>query len=87
MTLSAIAIQEYGGTNLPKILFDDISLLGNSSTPVVGDINQDHIVNSIDYSILNSKWFTSDTDSDLNHDGLVNAIDYSILNANWFKTW
>jgi hypothetical protein len=60
---------------------------GASATPIVGDINADHIVNSIDYSILNSHWFTNDSSSDLNHDGLVNAIDYSILNANWFKTW
>jgi hypothetical protein len=56
-------------------------------TPLVGDINLDHIVNSVDYSILNSHWFTNDSSSDLNHDGLVNAIDYSILNSNWFKTW
>ncbi|MBX4205007.1 MAG: hypothetical protein KW788_02330 [Candidatus Doudnabacteria bacterium] len=56
-------------------------------TPVVGDINSDHIVNSVDYSILNSKWFTNDAASDLNDDGIVNAIDFSILNANWFKTW
>jgi hypothetical protein len=59
----------------------------STATPIVGDINLDHIVNSIDYSILNSKWFTSDANSDLNHDGLVNAIDFSILNSNWFKTW
>jgi hypothetical protein len=58
-----------------------------SGTPVTGDINMDHIVNSIDYSLLNAKWFTADSTCDLNHDGLVNAIDYSILNANWFKTW
>ncbi|HEX5429453.1 MAG TPA: dockerin type I repeat-containing protein, partial [Patescibacteria group bacterium] len=59
----------------------------SASIAVVGDINQDHIVNSIDYSILNTHWFTADSASDLNHDGIVNAIDYSILNSNWFKTW
>jgi hypothetical protein len=58
-----------------------------SPSPIAGDINLDHIVNSIDYSILNSDWFTSNSRSDLNHDGLVNAIDYSLLNANWFRTW
>jgi hypothetical protein len=63
------------------------NLSSGSATPVVGDINSDHIVNSIDYSLLNAKWFTNDAATDLNHDGLVNAIDYSILNANWFKTW
>ena len=58
-----------------------------TGTPVPGDINLDRIVNSIDYSILNSDWFTSNSRSDLNNDGIVNAIDYSILNANWFRTW
>lgn len=62
-------------------------LRGSTATPIIGDINLDHIVNSIDYSILNSDWFTSNAISDLNTDGIVNAIDYSLLNANWFKTW
>jgi hypothetical protein len=70
------SINSYPGSTTPP-----------NPTPIVGDINLDHIVNSIDYSILNSKWFTSDANSDLNHDGLVNAIDFSLLNSNWFKTW
>ncbi|MFZ2523234.1 MAG: PQQ-dependent sugar dehydrogenase [Minisyncoccia bacterium] len=56
-------------------------------TPLPGDINLDHIVNSLDWSIMNSRWFTSDTTSDLNKDGVVNSLDFSLLNANWFKTW
>jgi hypothetical protein len=58
-----------------------------TNTPLVGDINLDHIVNSIDYSILNSHWFTNNSASDLNHDGIVNSLDYSMLNVNWFKSW
>ena len=54
---------------------------------LVGDLNLDHIVNSLDWSIMNSRWFTSDATADLNKDGIVNAIDFSMLNANWFKTW
>jgi len=50
---------------------------------LVGDINQDNLINSIDYSGLNSKWFTSDATSDLNKDGLVNSIDFSFMNRNW----
>jgi hypothetical protein len=60
---------------------------GTGPTPVMGDINLDHIVNAIDYSILNSDWFTNASRSDLNTDGIVNSLDYSILNSNWFKTW
>jgi hypothetical protein len=58
-----------------------------TGTAVVGDINIDHIVNSLDYSILNAKWLTSDASSDLNADNIVNSLDFSILNGNWFKTW
>jgi hypothetical protein len=56
------------------------------TTTLVGDINKDGIVNSLDWSVMNSKWLTTDTNSDLNKDGIVNSIDYSLLNANWFKT-
>jgi hypothetical protein len=52
---------------------------------LVGDLNDDGIVNSLDWSYMNSKWFTSDATADLNHDGIVNSIDFSILNNNWQK--
>ncbi len=48
-----------------------------------GDIVQDNIINSVDYSALNTKWFTSDATSDLNKDGLVNSIDFSLMNQHW----
>ncbi len=53
---------------------------------LVGDINQDNIINSIDYSALNTKWFTTDSTVDLNQDGLVNSIDYSYMNQHWLVT-
>ncbi len=59
---------------------------GTTTTTLVGDLNGDKIVNSLDWSIMNSKWFTNNATADLNHDGIVNSIDFSLLNANWFKT-
>jgi hypothetical protein len=56
-------------------------------TPLPGDLNIDHIVNSLDWSYMNSKWFMADTVADINDDGIVNGIDFSALNSNWFKTW
>lgn len=53
------------------------------SPAFVGDINKDGIVNSLDFSVLNGKWGTSDTTADLNGDGRVNALDFSAMNANW----
>ncbi|GEM_PF-2559196 len=51
-----------------------------------GDLNKDGIVNSLDWSIMNSKWFTNDTTADLNNDGIVNSLDFSIMNGNWLKS-
>ena len=54
--------------------------------PVVGDFDGNGLVNSLDWSFMNSKWFTADATADLNRDGVVNSIDFSILNRNWLKT-
>ncbi len=65
--------------------------VGPASTPtptpitLSGDINKDGVVNSLDWSIMSSKWFTTDSASDLNKDGIVNSIDFSIMNNNWLK--
>jgi hypothetical protein len=53
---------------------------------ILGDLNGDGIVNSLDWSIMNSKWLTSDPQADINGDGIVNSLDWSIMNANWLKT-
>src|SRR3989344_283273 len=51
-----------------------------------GDLNNDKIVNSLDWSIMNGRWFTNDTAADLNIDGIVNSLDFSIMNGNWLKS-
>jgi hypothetical protein len=55
-------------------------------TPIPGDLNADGTVNSLDWSIMNSKWFSNDTVADLNKDGIVNSLDFSIMNSNWGRT-
>jgi hypothetical protein len=59
--------------------------MGTSPT-LIGDLNLDRIVNSLDYSLLKLRWLTSDPAADLNDDGIVNSIDYSLLKQNWLKT-
>jgi hypothetical protein len=54
--------------------------------PLLGDLNNDCIVNSLDWSIMNNRWFTNDPVADINHDGIVNTIDFSMLNQRWFQT-
>ncbi len=51
---------------------------------LAGDLTGDNIVNSLDFSNMNSKWFGTDALADINQDGIVNTVDYSILNKNWF---
>ena len=53
------------------------------SAPIVGDFNQDGLVNSIDLSLMTSAWNTSNATYDLNRDGLVNSLDYVIMVQNW----
>lgn len=51
----------------------------------LGDLNGDDFINVVDFSILLSKWGTSDAVADLNKDGVINVVDFSILLSNWGK--
>ncbi len=53
---------------------------------LIGDLNNDGIVNAADWSLMASVWFTNDPVADLNKDGLVNSIDFGLMNRNWGKT-
>tara|TARA_B100000745_G_scaffold49034_1_gene29361 strand:- start:14542 stop:16764 length:2223 start_codon:yes stop_codon:yes gene_type:complete len=60
----------------------------NSSTITLpellaGDVNNDNVINSLDWSVMSPQWFTNNSQSDLNGDGTVNSIDFSYLNKNW----
>lgn len=46
------------------------------------DLNADGVVNSLDWSVMNSQWGLDGT-ADLNGDNVVNSLDFSILNSNW----
>ncbi|MBI2624379.1 fibronectin type III domain-containing protein [Candidatus Parcubacteria bacterium] len=48
-----------------------------------GDLNQDGVINSLDWSVMSPNWFTNSQTSDINRDGVVNSIDFSLLNRNW----
>ena len=50
-----------------------------------GDFNNDGIVNSLDWSIMNNNWFTNFSTADINKDGIVNSLDFSWMNGNWLK--
>ncbi len=52
-------------------------------TLIIGDFNNDGIVNSIDLSLMITAWNTSNTIYDLNRDGAVNSLDYVMMVRNW----
>jgi hypothetical protein len=74
------------GTPYSVIARDEAAWAKGTGFSGTGDLNGDGIVNSIDWSLMNARWFTSDPFADLYKDGLVNSIDFSIMNFNWFKT-
>ncbi len=63
----------------------------NSSTALTvplllaGDFNTDNVVNSLDYSIINTHWLQNYSAADVNRDGLVNSLDYAVLKNNYNK--
>lgn len=75
-------------SNLAAVGVDRLGSVTNATVGVLylGDINKDGIVNSLDWSLMNAKWFTNDANADLNKDGIVNSLDWSIMNSNWLKT-
>lgn len=48
-----------------------------------GDLNNDNIINTVDFATLSAKWSQSDPVSDINQDGIVNTVDFALLNSNW----
>jgi len=76
-----------GTQNYLKVKKIGANIASNSTialaTLKAGDINNDGIINSLDWSSMNNKWFTNDPSSDLNKDGLVNSLDFSFINKNW----
>jgi Bacterial Ig domain/Dockerin type I domain len=52
---------------------------------LAGDLDGNNQVNSLDFSIMNTGWYSTSALADINKDGMVNTIDYSLLNTNWQK--
>lgn len=54
--------------------------------PLPGDINNDGVVNILDFQILSNAFGTADPQADLNADGTVNILDFQILSNNFGKS-
>jgi hypothetical protein len=51
-----------------------------------GDLNNDNVINSLDYSIINGHWLQNFPGTDINGDRLVNSLDFAILKNNFGKS-
>ncbi len=79
-----------GATNLSRIkpvVFDasmraTVDFTGSAAL-ICGDLNNDNLINLLDYGMLRYYWLTTAAAADINHDGVVNLFDYGILRANW----
>ncbi len=70
-----------------RVRQNSISLASNSTATLsilkAGDLNNDGIINSLDWSAMNSNWWSNSYPSDINQDGVVNSVDFSWMNKNW----
>lgn len=51
-----------------------------------GDLNDDNLVNLLDYAKLRYFWYTTNPEADINGDGEVQTDDYTIMANNWYTT-
>ena len=79
-TLTARARDAAGNTTTSS------SVTVTVSNALVGDLNGDRTVNSLDWTMMANVWFTNDAVADINKDSIVNSIDFSLLNQNWGRS-
>ncbi len=68
---------------------DRVSALvfGTVHRRLVGDVNDDRVVNDVDLSLFTRHWKTFDKRSDFNEDGKIDDIDLSLLASHWARTY
>lgn len=70
--------KEYSFKNTDSITFEFSNLL-------IGDLNEDDTINSLDWSLMNKYWQQNNQTYDLTGDSTINSLDWSLMNANWGK--
>ena len=72
-------------SHLPRTITQSLTdnLLITFPSLLAGDLNHDGIINSLDWSLMNPRWNTSNAVSDLNGDNTTNSLDWSLMNKNW----
>lgn len=53
---------------------------------LAGDLNGDGVINSIDWSIMDTQWAKTSSFADINKDRMVNSLDWGYIRKNWMQT-
>ncbi|QQR60510.1 hypothetical protein IPH19_03810 [Candidatus Uhrbacteria bacterium] len=80
------------GDNLIQIqakLGDRVSIvvIGMVHRRLIGDVNDDRVVDDVDLSLFTRHWRRYDRQSDFNEDGMIDDIDLSLLASHWGRRY
>lgn len=50
-----------------------------------GDLNRTNTMNTLDFGILRTHWYTTDPEADIDGNGGVKMGDFVIMRTNWFQ--
>ena len=75
---------------IPTSERDDVGFRVAHVTPsIAGDVNDDHVVNGLDISVIAAHWLltgATQEQGDANGDGVVNGLDIAIIASHWLYT-
>jgi hypothetical protein len=54
---------------------------------LIGDVNDDRVVDDVDLSLFTRHWRRYDNQSDFNEDGMIDDIDLSLLASHWGRRY
>lgn len=78
-----LKVPYYLSRKISNILWPPASTMSFGAALAGNLNNSDDAINTLDWSVMNSKWRTDDAIADINKDGQVNTIDWGIMNKNW----
>lgn len=64
-----------------------IIVTGTVRRRLIGDVNDDRVVDDIDLSLFTRHWKRFDIQSDFNEDGMIDDIDLSLLASHWGRRY
>ncbi len=64
-----------------------IVVVGRVRRRLIGDVNDNRVVDDVDLSLFTRHWRNYDRQSDFNEDGMIDDIDLSLLASHWGRRY